>query len=160
MLFVLIILNAVILFQVYSTGKLWNKPLTPDEIKTVRNMTAYPLIISLISVVLGFVLFPALSIRGNIGNILSLLMLTGVPLVSLIITTVGVPYVFYTAKGQPSKTSRISRQMSVSQAAQFLNITEDELLSLVTSGKLRARKANGQYRFDPEILRAFQSLRK
>src|SRR5437868_3801199 len=82
------------------------------------------------------------------------ILLCGSPLLVVAFSALAIAVI---ALQKPSATATRS-SFSIREAAEKLHMSETDVLSMITSGRLRARKRDGEYRIDREILDLFSRL--
>jgi hypothetical protein len=160
MILFLLVVNGVLLTQLLTTHGLWGKRLNDKDYSTVMSLILYPTVISIVAVAMAFIVSSAYprNTAGIIGVGIVFLSLV-IPLISFAVSVFGTIFIYYGAEDSKAG-NRTAKTMTLKDAAKFLQISEDELMGMVQSGKLQARKVDGTYRFDPEILSVIRSMQK
>jgi excisionase family DNA binding protein len=155
MLFFQFIMTFVLWGQIRSR-RLWGRWLNDVQVNQLSRLLVITLLVSIGALVVPLILMKvAPQFLDSLGE-LAITVPWVVTLVSFIVSFGGVYWIYFQASKEPQQIRRLTRYISLEDAADLLDISDKELLALVENGNLRARKLDGEYRFDPKLLKAYQ----
>jgi hypothetical protein len=127
MLFLHFIMTVVLWGQIRS-HRLWGRFLNDVQVNFLSRILAIPLLISIAAFVLPLVLINvAPKFLDSLGE-LAITVPWVVTLISFLVSMGGVYWVYFKASNDPQSTRRLTRYISLEEAADFLDISDKELL--------------------------------
>lgn len=138
----------IIIFPFRILRRFFGPGLDDRQRKFVGILTLFPLIYTLLMLILFALVVPGRPLDQT--GWLTILF-CGSPFLIMIFSAIVLGFI---VMQHPSPTST-TEWLSVHETAQYLGVTESEVMKLIQTGKLQARKTDKQYKIDRAILAIF-----